>query len=132
MRSSVLANDPTLAFQVLLNNGGASPLAGIEVRLIRDKAPDNHLSVDIQRFVSFIESLYEEPLPFPSTSFSSPSTSIKILVASTKRSMSIPSRRYSSSTLISFLGVFMGLCSRSKRLVDAPLGRLFNVFQAPF
>ena len=61
VRCSVLANDPTLAIYLLSNNGGASPLVGIEVRHIRDKAPDSHFSEDIQRFVFFIESLYEEP-----------------------------------------------------------------------
>ena len=61
VRCSVLANDPTLAIYLLSNNGGASPLVGTEVRLITNEAPDTHFSVDIQRFVFFIESLYEEP-----------------------------------------------------------------------
>jgi hypothetical protein len=69
-----------------VNNGGGGTLVGFEVRLIRDEAPD------IQRFVFFVDRLYEELLTSPSTSTSSARASIKILVASTKRSISYACR----------------------------------------
>ncbi len=104
-----------------MNNGGGGTLAGFEVRHIRHEALIN------QRFVFFIDSLYCELLTSPSVSTSSPSASIRILVASTKRSISYACRSNSSSTSISLFGVFMGLFLPSKWLVDVTLVRLIKM-----